>query len=64
MEVENVSWVRLAPGRAAEEERHLAVRDSLLGEVIVEDHGVLAVVPEELAHGAPGVRGEELCMNG
>ena len=60
VEVENVAGVGLAAGGAAEEEGHLAVGDGLLGEVVVEDDGVLAVVAEELAHGGPGVGGEEL----
>ena len=42
---------------ATEEEGHLAVGDGLLGEVVVEDDGVLAVVAEVLSHGAARCRG-------
>ena len=60
MEVEDVTGVGLAPGGTTEEQGHLAVGDGLLGEIVVEDDGVLAVVAEVLADGAAGVRGEEL----
>src|SRR5690606_34115365 len=60
VEVEDVARISLAAGRTAEEERELAVGDGLLGEVVVDDEGVAAVVAEVLAHGAAGVRREEL----
>jgi hypothetical protein len=60
VEVEDVAGVGLASGGAAEQQGHLAVGDGLLGEVVVDDDGVAAVVAEELAHGAPGVGGEVL----
>src|SRR3972149_7009517 len=43
-----------------QEERELPVRDRVLGEVVVDDEGVHAVVPEVLAYGAARVRGYEL----
>ncbi len=64
MEVEDVARIGLAPRRAAEQERHLAVGDGLLGEVVVEDHRVHAVVAEILAHRAAGVGGEILHRRG
>jgi hypothetical protein len=60
VEVEHVARVRLAARRAAEEQRHLAVRDGLLGEIIVDDQRVAAVVAEVLGHGDAGVRRDEL----
>ena len=41
MEVEDVSGVGLSTGGSSEEERHLSVGDSLLGQVIVDDASVL-----------------------
>ena len=54
MQIEHVAGIGLAAGRTAEQQRHLAVGDGLLGQVVVEDHRVHAVVAEELAHGAAG----------
>mmetsp|Transcript_2295 Transcript_2295/g.6024 ORF Transcript_2295/g.6024 Transcript_2295/m.6024 type:complete len:482 (+) Transcript_2295:536-1981(+) len=64
VEVEHVARVGLAAGRAAEQEGHLPVGHRLLGEVVVEDHGVLAGVAEVLRHGAARVGGEELQRRG
>ena len=64
MEVEHVTGVGLSPRGAAQEERHLAERDGLLGEDVVEDDGVHAVVAEVLADSAAGVRGEKLERGG
>ena len=64
VDVEDVAGVGLAAGRAAEQQRHLAVGDGLLREVVVEDDGVLAVVPEVLAHGAARVGCQELERGG
>src|SRR3972149_1513552 len=47
-----------------QEERELPVRDRVLGEVVVDDEGVHAVVPEVLAYGAARVRGCELQRRG
>ena len=60
MEVEDVTGERLASGGTAEEEGHLAVGDALLGEVVVDDERVHAVVAEVLGDGAARVGGEEL----
>ena len=60
VEVEDVAGVGLAARRAAQQQRQLAVRLGLLGQVVVDDEGVLAVVHPVLAHGAAGVGGEVL----
>lgn len=39
---------------------YLTVSDGLLGQIVVDDQGVLAVVAEELSHGAAGVRRQVL----
>ena len=64
MEVEHITWVSLTTGWSSEEERHLSVSDGLLGEIIVDNQGVLAVVSEVLANSASGVRSEELEWSG
>ena len=43
-----------------EQQRHLAVGDGLLGQVVVDDESVHAVVTEELAHGAARVGSQVL----
>jgi hypothetical protein len=52
--------VRLATGWAAKKQRHLAIGDRLLTQIVINDEGMLAVVPEEFAHGCPGVGGQKL----
>mmetsp|Transcript_3483 Transcript_3483/g.7918 ORF Transcript_3483/g.7918 Transcript_3483/m.7918 type:complete len:415 (-) Transcript_3483:37-1281(-) len=60
VQVEHITGVGLTPRGAAQQQRHLAVGDCLLGQIVVEDHGVLAVVAEVLTHGAASVGGQEL----
>jgi hypothetical protein len=48
VEVEDVTGVGLASGRATEKERHLTVGHGLLGQIIVDDERVLSVVTEPL----------------
>ncbi len=60
MEVEDVAGVGLASRRTAQQQGKLAVGHRLLGEVVIDDQGVLAAVAEELAHGDAGVGGDEL----
>ena len=60
MEVENITGVSLTTGGSSEEEGHLSVGNSLLGQIVVDDEGVLGVVTEELTNGASGVRSQEL----
>ena len=60
VEVEDVARVGLAAGRAAQQQRDLAVGLGLLRQVVVDDEGVLAVLHPVLAHGAAAVGGEVL----
>jgi hypothetical protein len=60
VEVEDVSRVGLTSRRTTKKEGHLTICDSLLGEIVIEDHGMLAVVSEVLTHGSASVRGKEL----
>ena len=56
VEVENVTGVGLTSRGTTEQERHLTVGDGLLGEIVVDDDGVLAVVTEVLTHGGTSER--------
>jgi hypothetical protein len=49
VEVENVTGVGLTTGGTTEKQRHLAVGNGLLCQIIVDDQSVLSVVTEELA---------------
>jgi hypothetical protein len=64
VEVEDVSGVGLTTRGTTEEQRHLAVSDGLLGKIVIDDQGVLAVVTEVLSHGGTGVGGEVLQRSG
>ena len=52
MEIENVAGVCLAARRATQQQRDLAVGPGLLGEIVINDEGVLAAIAVVLAHGA------------
>ncbi len=60
MQVEDIARIGLATRRAAQQQRHLAVGEGVLGEVVVDRERVLAVVEEVLGHRAAGVRSHEL----
>ena len=60
VQVEHITWVGLSAGWASKKERHLSVGDGLLGEIVVDDEAVLAVVSEVLTNGTAGVGGQEL----
>jgi len=60
VQVEHVSRVGLATGGPFQDEGDLAVGDSVLREVVVNDQGIHPVFHEPLAHGRAGVRGEVL----
>ena len=60
VEIEDITGVGLTTGGTSEEEGHLSVSDGLLGEIVVDDQGVLAVVSEVLTDGAAGVGSQEL----
>src|SRR6185312_16064719 len=53
-----------AARRAAQQQRHLTVGDGLLGQVVIDDHGMHAVVAEIFAHGAAGERRDVLHRRG
>ena len=55
MEVEHVAGVGFTSRRTTEQQGHLAIGHRLLGQVVVHDEGVLAVVAVVFGHGATGV---------
>ena len=60
MEIENITGVSLTTWGTSQEEGHLTVSNSLLGEIVIDDKPVHAVVTEVLTNGASGVGGQEL----
>src|SRR5690606_34205684 len=60
VEIEDVAGIGFAARRTAEQKRHLAIGNRLLRQVVIDDHGMHAVVAEIFAHRAAGVRREEL----
>src|SRR6201998_1846416 len=60
MQIEHVAGIGFAARRAAQQQRHLAIGDGLLRQVVIDDNGVHAVVAEVLAHGAAGEGGDVL----
>lgn len=64
VQVENVTGVGLTSGRTTEEEGHLTVGNSLLGQIVEDDDGVLAVVTEPLTHGGGSERSDVLERSG
>jgi hypothetical protein len=64
VEVENVTGVRLTTGGTTEQKRHLTVSDGLLGQVVVDDDGVAAIVTEPFTHGTTSERSNVLQRGG
>ena len=60
MQIEHVARIGFAARRAAQQQRHLAIGDGLLGKIVIDDHRVHAVVAEIFAHGHAGVGCEVL----
>ena len=60
MQVEHVPWICLTPRRTAQHERELAVRLSLLGQIVVNHQRVLALPHEVLGQGGRRIGGDVL----
>ncbi len=60
MQVEDIARVCFAAGRAPEQQRYLAICPGLLGQVIVDDERVFAVVEEVLTHRTARIRSDVL----
>ena len=46
VEIEDVTGVGLTTGRTTQQQRHLTVSNGLLGQIVVNDERVLAIVTE------------------
>ena len=64
MQIEHVAGVSFTTGRTAQQQGDLTIRPGLLGQVIVNDQRVFAAIAEVFAHGATGVRCQELHRGG
>merc|ERR1719167_944796 len=60
VEIEHVTGVGLTTRGTTQQQRHLTVGHSLLGQIVKDDDSVHAVVPEVLAHSAARVGGQVL----
>ena len=60
VQVEHVARIRFAARRPAQQQRNLAIRPRLLGQVVVDDQRVLTAVAEVFAHRAARVRRDVL----
>ena len=64
VEIEHVARIRFAAGGALQHQRHLAIGDGVLGEIVINDQRVHAVVHEPFAHRRAGERREILVGGG
>ena len=55
MQVKDIAGVSLTSRRTADQQRQGTVSHGVLGQVIVDDQDVLALMHEVLAHGTAGV---------
>src|SRR6202051_1827797 len=60
MQIEHVAGIGFAARRPAQQERHLAIGDRLLRQIVIDDDRVHAVVAEIFAHRAAGERRDVL----
>jgi len=60
VKIENITGVSLTTRRSSKKKGHLSVGNSLLGKIVIDDEGVLAVVSEVLTDGATSIGGQEL----
>ena len=64
VKIEDISWVSLTTWWSSEKERHLSVSNGLLGEIVIDDKGVLGVVTEVLSNSTSRVWSQELEWSG
>ena len=60
VEIEHVARIRFATRRAAQQQGDLAIRDGLLGQIVVDDQRVFTAIAPVLAHRAARIRGDVL----
>ena len=64
MQVEHITGVGLTTGGTTQQQRHLTVGHSLLGQIVIDDQGVLSLVAEIFTHGAARVGSQVLQGSG
>ena len=64
MQIEDVAGIRLAAGRAAQQQRQLAIGLRVLAQIVVHQQRVLAAVAKIFAHRAAAVRRDVLQRSG
>ena len=64
VQIKHVAGIRFAAGRTLQDERHLAIGDGVLGQIIINDQRVHAVVHEPFANRRAGERREILVRRG
>ena len=60
MQIENVARVCLTSGRTVKQQRECTVSHGMLGQIIINDQNILALMHEELADGAARIGGNIL----
>ena len=60
VEIEHITREGLTTGWASEQQRHLAISDGLLGEIVVNNKRVFSIITEVLTNSASGVWSQEL----
>src|SRR3546814_17870307 len=64
VKIDDVARIGFAARRAAEQQRHLAIGERLLRQIVIDNAGVHAVVSAKLAHGAAATGCEEIERSG
>ena len=60
VKIENVTRIRFTARRTTQQQGHLTISNRLLGQIIINNQAVHAVIAEIFAHGATGKRCQEL----
>ena len=60
MQIKHITRVSLSAGRSSQQQGHLSVSNSLLGEIVINDQTVLSVISEVFSDSTSGVGGQEL----
>ena len=64
VQIEHIPRISLPAGRPAQQQGHLPVSPSVLGQVIIDDQHILALGHKLLGHSAAGIGGDELQRGG
>ena len=64
MQIEHVTRIGFTARRTTQQQGNLTVGPGLLGQIIIDNQGILSAVTEILAHGTAGVGGNVLHSRG